>query len=69
MLSLTAGTSWTGAVIVEQGVKDGSIMGESPSQALPGLRSLTCLPPLSHVLLQQLSGVPSEQPDAGGMSR
>lgn len=69
MLSLTAGTSWTGAVIVEQGVKDGSIMGESPSQALPGLSSLACLHPLVHVLLQELSGVHSEQPDASGMSR
>ena len=69
MLSLTAGARWTGAVIAEQGVKDGSVVGKSPSLALPGLSSLACLHPLVHVLLQELSGVRSEQPDASRMSR
>ncbi|KAI4534116.1 hypothetical protein MG293_014976 [Ovis ammon polii] len=57
MLSLTVGTSWTGAVTAEQGVKDASVGGESSSQALPGLGSLACPHPLVYVLLQELLGV------------
>lgn len=69
MPSLTVGTSWTSAVIAEQGVKGRDIMSESPSQALPGLGSLTCPRPLIHVLLQELSGIHGEQPDASRTSR
>lgn len=68
MLSLTVGTSWTGAVTAEQGVKDASVGGESSSQALPGLGSLACPHPLVYVLLQELLGVHGEPPDASRMS-
>ncbi|KAI4559020.1 hypothetical protein MJT46_013662 [Ovis ammon polii x Ovis aries] len=67
MLSLTVGTSWTGAVTAEQGVKDASVGGESSSQALPGLGSLACPHPLVYVLLQELLGVHVLTPFSSGL--